>query len=83
MTDKIPEEFKKLSKEEIEKAKEEMRKSFDELSADEKNSLANDVVQILRDTLVNGKLEALLAEVVQGVQKKPDVFRKELEKKVK
>ena len=60
-----------------------MRKSFDELSDEEKNSLAKEIAQILRNTLADGKLEAMLTQVVQGIQKNPEAFKEQLEKKVK
>jgi len=83
MADKIPEEFQEMTEEEKKKAKDTLRKSFDELTDEEKNSLAKDVAQILRSTLEDGKLHALLTQVVQGIQKNPQAFKEELEKKVK
>jgi|3_EtaG_2_1085321.scaffolds.fasta_scaffold86420_2 predicted outer membrane protein len=83
MTDKTPEEFPDLTEEEEKKAKDTLRKSFDELSDEEKNSLAKEIAQILRNTLADGKLEAMLTQVVQGIQKNPEAFKEQLEKKVK
>jgi predicted outer membrane protein len=83
VTDKIPEEFPDLTEEEEKEAKETLRKSFDELNNEEKNSLAKEIARILRDTLADGKLEAVLAQVVEGIQKNPQAFKEQLEKKVK